>query len=57
MIHIRSHEIMLHYHNYGIRSMLGVLTLLGLYQDVLFLLKHEIIVFCGVYKYYTNLNG
>ena len=35
--------------------MLGVLTLLGLYQDDLFLLKHDIIVFCGLYKYYTIL--
>ena len=27
------------------------------YADVLFSLKHEIIVFCGMYKYYTILNG
>ena len=35
---------------YGIRIMLGVLRMF------LFLLKHEIIVFCGLYKYYTILN-
>ena len=40
--------------SYGIRIMLGVLTL---YQDVLLSFKHEIIVFCGLYKYYSILNG
>ena len=49
-LHIRSHKIIV---SYGIRIMLGVLTLLGMF---LFLLKHEIIVFCGLYKYYTILN-
>ena len=35
--------------------MLGVLVLLGLYQDVLVTLN-EITVFCGLYKYYTIFN-
>ena len=34
--------------SYGTRIMLGVLTLLG--QDVV---KHEIIVFCGLYNNYS----
>ena len=49
-----------HYHSYhgivfyDIRIMLGVRTLLELYQDVFAL--SQALVFCGLYKYYTILS-